>query len=482
MRSYSEHPSQPGGTTPPPPSPGPALPKRRVAIIGSGISGLGCAHALTREHAGARVTLFEAAPRLGGHTNTVDVTLDGQSFPVDTGFLVFNERTYPQLTALFAELGVPVSASEMSFGLSVEIGGGGRARSLEWAGTSLATVFAQPRNALDPRFLSMLRDIVRFNAAATALARGEAGREELSLGEFLRRERYGEPFRNWYLLPMAAAIWSCPSEAMLAYPLHTFVRFCHNHGLVQLSDRPRWLTVRGGARQYVERIARSLPEVRLSEAVRSVEPLADGRVRVISDRGQAVFDDVVLACHSDQAAAILGGRCAGAGALASRVGYQANRAVLHTDPRLMPKSRRVWSSWNYLSNGAAAPSVCVTYWLNRLQPLPFRSDVFVTLNPIVEPERARVIAEFDYAHPVFDATAILAQRSLPLVQGRDSIWLAGAWSGYGFHEDGLKSGLAVARAIVARDRRAARVAELRPAHPRAAAPAAPAMPERLRAA
>lgn len=452
---------------------------RRIAVIGAGIAGLGCAYALTREHPGARVTLFEAAPRLGGHTNTVDVCLDGHTFGVDTGFLVFNERTYPHLSALFAELGVPVSASEMSFGLSVPVGSGRGARWLEWAGTSLATVFAQPRNAFDPRFLSMLRDIVRFNAAATALARGEQASQGLSLGEFLRRERYGESFRNWYLLPMAAAIWSCPTATMLAYPLDTFARFCHNHGLLQLRDRPRWLTVRGGARQYVDRIAQNLPDVRLADPVLSVAPLADGRVSVRARSGNHDFDDVVLACHSDQAAAILGEARVGAGAVASKVSYQPNRAVLHTDPRLMPRSRRVWSSWNYLSDGAAAPNVCVTYWLNRLQPLPFETDVFVTLNPTVEPARAQVIAEFDYAHPVFDTGAIDAQRHLPTVQGRDSIWLAGAWTGYGFHEDGLKSGLAVARAITARDRRAARIAELRPIATR---PVAREPEEMLRAA
>ncbi len=447
----------------------------RIAVVGGGIAGLGCAHALTREHPGAQVTLFEAAPRLGGHTNTVDVTIAGHTFPVDTGFLVFNRRTYPHLTALFAELGVPVSESDMSFGLSVPVGSGRRARSLEWAGTSLTTVFAQPRNAFDPRFLSMLRDIVRFNAAATALARGERASQGLSLGEFLRRERFGESFRNWYLLPMAAAIWSCPSATMLAYPIDTFARFCHNHGLLQVSDRPRWLTVRGGARQYVDRIADSLADVRVADPVFSVVPLADGRVSLSARSGQQVFDDVVLACHSDQAAAILGDARIGAGAVASKVAYQPNRAVLHTDPRLMPQSRRVWSSWNYLSDGAAAPNVCVSYWLNRLQPLPFDTDVFVTLNPIVEPTRARVIAEFDYAHPVFDTGAIEAQRRLPTVQGRDSIWLAGAWTGYGFHEDGLKSGLAVARAIAARDRRAAIVTELRPI----STPSAVSQPEEM---
>ncbi len=434
----------------------------RVAIVGSGIAGLGCANALLDRHPDARLTLFEAAPRLGGHTNTVDVTLDGQSFPVDTGFLVFNERTYPHLCDLFASLDIAVANSDMSFGVSVPIASRSGTRSLEWAGTDLGTLFAQRRNLVDARFLSMVRDILRFNRAASARAAGAGQGDAPTLGEFLDAGNYGAPFRDWYLLPMAAAIWSCPRETMLAYPLDTFARFCLNHGLLSVTNRPQWKTVKGGARRYVQRIAARLDDVRLGEAVRSVSNTASGRVRVRTgsggndngNGGGELFDDVVLACHSDQAAAMLGDAHAAARALLSKIAYQPNRAVLHTDARLMPKSRRVWSSWNYLSDGAESPSVCVSYWLNRLQPLPVDADVFVTLNPIAEPEQ--VLASFDYSHPVFDAAAIAAQNRLTSLQGRDSIWFAGAWTGYGFHEDGLKSGLAVASAIAARDARAAR--------------------------
>jgi predicted NAD/FAD-binding protein len=425
----------------------------KIAIVGAGIAGLGCAHALHREHA---VTLFEAAPRLGGHTNTVDITLDGVTHPVDTGFLVYNERTYPNLIGLLAELGVPTAKSDMSFAVSVPLDGG---RRLEWAGSNLDTVFAQRRNLLSPAFLSMLRDLLRFNREATAVAQGSLHSGDLSLGEFLDRQRYGEPFRRWYLLPMAGAIWSCPLETMLAYPASTFVRFCHNHGLLQVNDRPQWFTVAGGARQYVERIAAQLTDVRVDTPVLEVTRPAGGQMAAVRTRhGVEHFDQVVLASHSDQSLRLLADADADERAVLSSVHYQPNRALLHTDPRLMPASRKCWSSWNYLSSGGAEPDVAVTYLLNKLQPLPFKSPVFVSLNPLVEPRADSVIAEFDYAHPVFDAAAIRAQKRLPLVQGRRRVWFAGAWTGYGFHEDGLKSGLAVAEALRALDRQAERLA------------------------
>jgi predicted NAD/FAD-binding protein len=414
----------------------------RIAVIGSGISGLGCAHALRND---AHVTLYEAEPRLGGHTNTVDVTLDGMTYPVDTGFLVYNERTYPNLIRLFGELGVPTAKSDMSFAVSVLHG----RRRIEWSGTDLNGVFAQRRNLASPRFLAMLRDILRFNAQATRLANGqEAADPTLALGEFLDLHRYGEPFRQWYLLPMAAAIWSCPIETMLAYPVTTFVRFCHNHGLLQVNDRPQWFTVRGGARQYVRRIAAELHEVRTADPVFDVRrDAASGCVIVRSRSGSALFDHVVMACHSDQAQRLLVDADSSERGVISNVGYQPNRAVLHTDARLMPALRRVWSSWNYISDGAPTPSVSVTYLLNKLQPLPFKTPLLLSLNPTTEPQAHTVIAEFDYTHPVFDRSAIEAQQRLPGVQGRRNVWFAGAWTGYGFHEDGLKSGLAVSAAI-----------------------------------
>jgi predicted NAD/FAD-binding protein len=429
----------------------------KVAIVGSGISGLGCAHALLGERPhGIQVTLFEAERRLGGHTNTVDVRLDGIEHPVDTGFLVFNERTYPNLIRLFADLGVPTAKSDMSFAVSVPTAGG---RRVEWAGTDLAGVFAQRRNLASPRFLGMLADIVRFNRQATRIAQGAEAAGEQTLGDFLDRHRYGENFRRWYLLPMAAAIWSCPMRTMLAYPLATFLRFCHNHGLLQVNDRPQWHTVAGGARQYVQKIAAGLTDLRLGTPVLEVRRNeAAGKVSVRTRRGMESFDHVVLACHSDQSATLLADADDAERRLLAAARYQPNRAVLHTDPRLMPQLRRVWSSWNYLSDGGADPAVSVTYLLNKLQPLPFRTPVFVSLNPIVEPAPETVIGEFEYSHPIFDARMIEAQKHLPQAQGRRRVWLAGAWTGYGFHEDGLKSGLAVAGALAALARRPQRLA------------------------
>ncbi len=377
----------------------------KVAIVGSGISGLGCAHALLAERRhGVKVTLFEAASRLGGHTNTVDVCIDGIEHPVDTGFLVFNERTYPNLIRLFGDLGVPVARSDMSFAVSVAAPGG---RRVEWAGTDLNSVFAQRRNLASPRFLVMLAEILRFNRQATRIAQGAEEAGEQSLGEFLDRNRYGETFRRWYLLPMAAAIWSCPMRTMLAYPLATFLRFCHNHGLLQVNDRPQWFTVAGGARQYVQKIAAQLPDVRLGTPVLRVERNdAAGKVSVHTARSVEAFDQVVLACHSDQSAALLTDADGAERRTLADARYEPNRALLHTDARLMPQSRKVWSSWNYLSDGGEEPRVSVTYLLNKLQPLPFRSPVFVSLNPLVEPAPETVIAEFDYAHPIFDARMI----------------------------------------------------------------------------
>lgn len=429
----------------------------KIAIVGSGISGLGCAHALMHaaalERSPVELTLYEADARLGGHTNTVDVRVSDTDFAVDTGFLVFNERTYPNLIRLFDELGVPVAKSDMSFAVSTPIDGAFGKRTLEWSGTNLATVFAQRRNLLSPKFVSMLADLLRFNREATALAQA-ATPPAATLGEFLDAGRYGEPFRRWYLLPMAGAIWSCPTRTMLAYPAATFSRFCHNHGLLQVADRPQWFTVAGGARQYVRAIASQIERghrIRLGDPVRELRRVA-GRVQVTSAHGRDWYDQVVLACHSDQSRVLLRDADADETRVLAGVSYQPNRAVLHTDVGLLPQSRKVWSAWNTMSSGGDEPNVSVSYLLNKLQPLPVSAPVIVTLNPITEPRADSVIAEFDYEHPIFDAAAIDAQRRLPAVQGRNRVWFAGAWTGYGFHEDGLSSGLAVAQSLAALSR------------------------------
>jgi predicted NAD/FAD-binding protein len=411
----------------------------RIAVVGSGISGLAAAWLLARRY---RVTLFEAAPRLGGHSHTVDVSLEGQRFPVDTGFLVFNHHTYPHLTALFETLGVEVVESEMTFSVSLA------EPRLEWAGSSLATLFAQRRNLARPQFWAMLQDILRFNRETTRLAKQGAS-VPWSLQEYLDIEGYGRPFRDWYLLPMAAAIWSCPTGQMLDYPLATFVRFCHNHGLLQIFDRPQWLTVRGGSREYVQRIAQALEDVRLATPVIGLHRDEAG-VSVQTAAGSERFDQLVLACHSDQALRLVGDTASGRElAVLEAIRYQPNRAVLHHDPLLLPQRRAVWSAWNYAS-GAGEPEerpVSVSYLINRLQPLPVKTPVVVSLNPYVEPRPDYRIAEFEYDHPIFDRGAIAAQQRLPELQGRRRTWFCGAWTGYGFHEDGLKSALAVAAAL-----------------------------------
>jgi len=418
----------------------------KIAVVGAGISGLACAHRLVR--AGHEAVLYEADRYFGGHSHTVDVTFDGITHGIDTGFLVFNQRTYPELTALFEELGVRTSDSEMTFSVKLPTG----RRTLEWAGGNLDQVFTQRRNLLNLPFLRMLRDILRFNRAASALAAAAAAAPELSLGDYLDAHGYGAPFRHWYLLPMAACIWSCPAEQMLAFPLATFVRFCHNHGLLQVRDRPQWRTVAGGSRNYVEQLLLGIPDRRLVSPVLAVARNAQGGPRpvgVLTANGEERFDEVVLACHSDQSMALLADIREDERALLGSVRYQANRAVLHTDTRCLPASRKAWSAWNYQGSGGADPRVCVHYLINQLQPLPFAQPVIVTLNPITPPDPATLLGEFDYAHPVFDAAAIAAQHRLPQVQGRGHTWFAGAWTGYGFHEDGLKSGLRVAEALIA---------------------------------
>ena len=422
-------------------------------MIGSGIAGLAAARELS---ASARVTLYEAADYFGGHTHTVDVSLDGVTHGVDTGFLVFNERTYPKLIALFAELGVATAASDMSFSVQVPDA------DLEWSGCSVDTVFAQRRNLVRPAFWNMLREIARFNRLATALANDTSttglAALDMPIGDFLDAHRFSKPFRDWYFLPMIGCIWSCPTDQMLRFPVATMIRFCHNHGLLQIADRPQWHTVRGGARNYVVKMLETIPDARPGTPVRRVARLHGGGVDVATDAGTSRFDAVVLACHSDQSLALLADASDDERSVLGAVRYHHNRAVLHTDAGVLPRRKRAWAAWNYTraaSHGSEQAAVCLHYLLNRLQPLPFSTPLIVSLNPVSEPAAATVHAEFHYAHPVFDHAAIAAQQRLPMLQGRRDTWYCGAWTGYGFHEDGLRSGLAVGAAVREVARRAA---------------------------
>jgi predicted NAD/FAD-binding protein len=417
---------------------------KRVAVVGSGISGLAAAHALARD---ARVTLFESGSYFGGHTNTVDVTLGGVTHGVDTGFLVFNHRTYPNLVRLFGELQVETAASEMSFSVQV------RQDKLEWSGNNPDSVFAQRRNLLRPRFLRMLADIVRFNKLTTAIAQRNAEAELAQpIGDFLDAQGFGETFRVWYFLPMIGCIWSCPADQMLRFPIATMIRFCHNHGLLQVANRPQWYTVKGGARHYVAKLLRDIPDARLNTPVRSVRRAQPGEghggVIVSTDAGSERFDDVVLACHSDQSLALLHDASADERRVLGAIRYHPNRAVLHTDAGVLPQREKAWAAWNYaraVNAGREQAAVCLHYLINRLQPLPWQQPVVVSLNPdpAALPDPAKVLGSWDYSHPVFDQAAVAAQQALPALQGRSHVWFCGAWTRYGFHEDGLMSALNV---------------------------------------
>ncbi|WP_296510140.1 FAD-dependent oxidoreductase [Rhodoferax sp.] len=421
----------------------------RLAIIGSGISGLAVAH---RMRGLADLTLFEAGPYFGGHTHTVDMTLPGPQGPVthgvDTGFLVFNERTYPNLIALLAELGVATSKSDMSF--SVQVPGAKSGKTLEWSGSSLDTVFAQRSNLVNPRFLRMLRDVLRFNQLATDIAVRNAEAELMQpLAAFLEQHRLSAEFRDWYFLPMLGCIWSCPTDQMLQFPVATMIRFCHNHGLIQVSNRPQWWTVTGGARHYVEKIAAHIEDKRLNTPVSRITRDADG-VWITANGSTEHFDKVVLACHSDQSLSLLAEPTLAEQSTLGAIRYQPNRAVLHTDTAVLPAQRKAWAAWNYERSPDAGQNharVCLHYLLNMLQPLPFSQSVVVSLNPVSEIDPAHIHGTFDYAHPVFDLEAIRAQSRVPALQGQQHTYYCGAWTGYGFHEDGLKSGLEAARLL-----------------------------------
>ncbi|MGB7650506.1 MAG: FAD-dependent oxidoreductase [Gallionella sp.] len=410
---------------------------QRIAVVGSGIAGLSAAWLLSQHF---DVTLYEAEARLGGHSNTVDVKIDGVEVAADTGFLVCNDRTYHNLLSLFRHLKVELVASEMSF--SVQI----KRENLAWAGASLATLFGDKKNLLRPKFWRMVRDVLRFNRAAPALLEQADG--SVTLREYLAREGYSEVFAQWYLLPMAAAIWSCPTATVLDFPALTLIRFFQQHGLLQVSNRPQWMTVKNGSRTYVEKLRKGIRQIKTGDPVQQIIRDETGVV-VLSQSGAAQFDQVVLACHSDQALAMLNDASAAEIAVLSAIQYQPNRAVLHTDASVLPKQKPMWSAWNFHTQltDESSQAVAVSYLLNKLQPLSIKTPLLVTLNPTDEISAQYVLADIAYAHPLLDSAAIAAQAKLPALQGVNRTWFCGAWTGYGFHEDGLKSALNVAAAF-----------------------------------
>ena len=414
----------------------------KIAVVGTGITGMAAAWLLDSRH---EIVVYEQDHRIGGHSNTVDAPgrHGGESVGVDTGFIVFNDHTYPNLVQLFDHLGVATKPSTMSFAVSA---GGGR---LEYAGNSLVTLFAQARNLVRPSHYGMIRDILRFNREAPSLV-AKPNDPEPTLGEYLTKNGYGRAFVINHLLPMGAAIWSATTDDMMRFPARSFVRFFSNHGLLRLKNRPQWRTVRGGSREYVSRLTADYADkIRRGSAVVSVHRTPVGAIVRDASGHEDRFDQVVLATHGDQALALLGDAAPEERAVLGAFRYNRNRAVLHTDPALMPRRRRVWSSWNYMARGedGGDATVSVTYWMNRLQGLTTAEPLFVSLNPLAEPDPSRVIAEFDYDHPQFDQAAMAAQRSLPSIQGVRRTWFCGSYCGHGFHEDGLAAGLAAAEAL-----------------------------------
>lgn len=420
----------------------PVYQKRKICIIGSGISGLSAAWLLRST---ADVTLYESDSRFGGHTHTYEIQEADRTIPVDTGFMVYNHRNYPNLVELFRHLGVQGYPTNMSFAVSLDSGG------LEYAGSSLNSVFGQRSNLLKPGHWKMLRDIVRFNRLAqSALPEID---HDTSLGAFLDQHAMSEEFRHHYLYPMAAAIWSCPREQISEFPASRFIQFFANHGLLSINDHPQWYTVKDGSWSYLYAMLEDIGnDAILNSRVLSVDRRPDG-VMVHTRQNSIRYDEVIFACHSDQALALLRNPTEQETRALESIPYQSNRVLLHSDPALMPRRKRVWSSWNFMGRqqiDASAPPASVTYWMNSLQRLNTSKQYFVSLNPETEPDPGKLIDEFSYDHPVFGSGAVAAQKSIKAMQGQQSTWYCGAWLGYGFHEDGLKSAITVARQLGAK--------------------------------
>jgi predicted NAD/FAD-binding protein len=409
----------------------------KIAVIGTGIAGLGAAYLLDRRH---EITVFEKAGRLGGHARTLTVDYDGKKVPVDTGFIVFNEPNYPQLSAMFAHLGVATHKSDMTFAASIRDGW------LEWGAKDLNAVFGQRRNLLRPRFALLARDVLRFNARAQATVED---RPDLTLDGMIAALKLGDWFRRFYLLPMCSAIWSCPPAEMMNFPARTLIRFMANHRLLSASGQPQWYTVTGGAQEYVSRLSASFADrVRLNCGAARVIRNAHGAVVTGTDGSQTAFDQVVFACHGDEALALLADADARERSALSAFRYQRNVAVLHRDSSVMPRAKNCWASWIYSSDGdMMEPKLSVTYWMNLLQGIPGDTPLFVTLNPKRPIAADKIFDSHEFFHPVFDHDALAAQDRVQAMQGSRNTWFCGAHLRHGFHEDGLASAVHVARLL-----------------------------------
>ena len=397
----------------------------KIAIIGTGISGLGAAYLLRNTH---DITLYEKNNYVGGHSRTISIG-NNNEVDVDTGFIVFNNWNYPNLLGLFKELDVPHVNSDMSFGVSINNSW------LEYSSNELVAM----RNMIRPKYIGMLRDIVRFNKQALAYIEKDPS---ITLGQCLDQMNMGVWFREYYLLSMGAAIWSCPLETILEFPAQTFLRFFKNHGLLSINNRPQWYTVQGGSKQYVARITRTFADrIKLNSGVIRVEKTGD-QWAVTDHSGDVVtYDQVVFACHADEAMKMLVAPSDDVRKVIGAFSYQTNKVVVHSDESFMPKSKKSWASWIYLSQQKQDRSnaVSLSYWMNNLQPLNTDQTILVTLNPGERPQEHLIYDEHEFSHPVFDVPAIMAQKQIDAIQGKDGLWFCGAYQRYGFHEDGLLS-------------------------------------------
>ena len=406
----------------------------RIAVIGSGISGLGAAYLAHFDH---QVTLYEIADRIGGHSNTVDAVFDGRTIPVDTGFIVYNTHNYPNLVGLFDHLGVDTLETDMSFSVSLEN------RTFEYEG-SLGGLTAQPANLLRPRYWQMLSGLVKFYR--TAVSESMFGPKAETLGQFIERCGLPRSFVNDHLLPMGAAIWSCSAQDMLDYPVRAFIQFMDNHKLLDFGARPVWRTVKGGSREYVSQISARLNDrIETKTKVNSVRREAGGIVISVEGQGDIWYDKVIMATHADESLKLIADASELETQILKAFRFSENRVILHSDDRLMPKRKRAWAAWNYLSDDK--DNLCATYWMNRLQHIDMSTPLFTTLNPKVEPLDSLIHADFLYQHPIFDKQSLLAQKQLAGIQGQNHIFWGGAWTANGFHEDGLKSAVAVAKTL-----------------------------------
>ncbi|MFT6106162.1 MAG: putative NAD/FAD-binding protein [Rickettsiales bacterium] len=410
----------------------------KIAIIGSGISGLSSAWLLNKDH---DITLFEKNDYLGGHSNTALIEYDSKKIAVDTGFIVFNFRTYPNLKAFFEVLKVPIQKSNMSFGIK-DLDNG-----FEYSGDSLSGLFAQKKNFFNLKFLKMLKDILKFNKNAIKLVENGEDFKDKSLGEFIDDLKLGEYFKNYYLFPMAGAIWSCPLDLIKNYPAKNFLQFFYNHGLLTILNQPQWYTVSGGSKEYVKKMSESFADKIKLNCNIIASNQAEGGIILTCDQGKNYsFDHVIFASHADQTHRIISDKTPLEEEIISKVKYSDNIAVLHKDQNQMPKNKKAWASWIYLSK-QKEQKVALSYWMNNLQNIDHQNPLFVTLNPIEKIDQKDVFGEYKYQHPIFDAEAIDAQENLEKIQGKRNIWFCGAWTKYGFHEDGLNSAINIAEKL-----------------------------------